>query len=107
MGCYIEGPRQGKAEFLKKEYGALQVSESRAREAIEDPLLGVICIVYNTTWDAAGFAYNLQEFWRMEMRPDDRRPRRWMVMERGLAERLSGYSVSKPSEGLGKGLGHP
>lgn len=89
MGRYIEGPRRGKAEFLKKEHGALQVSQSRARDAIDDPTLGVICIVYNETWDAAGFAYDLNEFWRME-RPDGR-PRRWMVMERGLAERLSGF----------------
>ncbi len=90
MGFYIEGPTKGKAEFLKKEHGAVQMSESEA--ALEVDRMGVICVVYNTTWDAAGFAYNTLEFARMIPREDDQRPRRWMVMERETAERLSGFA---------------
>ena len=92
MGFYIEGPRKGKAEFLKKEYGAVQVRVGNAKEALGNPELAVICVVYNSTWDAAGFAHNLREFERMEVRADDQRPRRWMVMDRETAEKLSGYS---------------
>ena len=92
MGYYLlsSGPPKGKAEALKKDHGARMVSESEA--ALEVETMGVICVVYNTAWDAAGFAYNLKEFARMLPRPDDQRPRRWMVMDRMEAERLSGYS---------------
>ena len=92
MGFYIEGPRQGKAEFLKHVHGARLVTVGEAARAIRDSSLGVICVVYNQTWDAAGFAYDEREFARMRMRVNDQRPRRWMVMERGAAERLSGFA---------------
>jgi hypothetical protein len=93
MGFYLlsTGPTKGKAEVLKKDHGAKVVSESEA--ALEVESMGVVCVVYNQTWDAAGFAFNLKEFARMLPRPDDQRPRRWMVMDRREAELLSGYSV--------------
>lgn len=94
MGYYLlsTGPPKGKAEVLVKDHGAVQLSESEAALEVDDPAVAIVCVVYNTAWDAAGFAYNLKEFARMLPRPDDQRPRRWMKMDRETAERLSGFS---------------
>lgn len=90
MGYYIEGPTIGKKDYLVNMQQAKEVSEAEAREAMKDESLGVVCIVSVGPWDAAGFCYSLDEF-EVFASPRDNRPKRWVVLPRWKAERLSGY----------------
>lgn len=90
MGYYIEVPKsKNKAQQLIELYGAARVDESLVESVFEAPNTAVICVVDNGPFEAAGFVYNKNEL-RVFMRPDGR-SRIWLVMERGLAETLSGY----------------
>lgn len=91
MGYYIneiEGeaaPRIHKADFiLSKAYGA---------QLIEPPTEwqdGLVCVVNNGAFDAAGYAYNEEEM-RVFLRPDYgvQRPRQWLLVPN--AKEYAGY----------------
>ncbi len=93
MGYYIEtGAAKGKAEFLVKHHGARQISVEEAAEIVKDEKRAVVCVVYSTRWDAAGFTFNEVEFKRFSYYPGDRRPRRWLEMDRELVEKLTRFN---------------
>lgn len=93
MGFYIEtNTIKNKAnEILKQHPSSKEVDLIGARTALVNGE-GVICVVENLAgFDAAGFCYDLNEF-KVFSNPDDMRLKRWIVMDRKLAEKLSGYS---------------
>ncbi len=93
MGYYIPGPNLGKAEFLMEKHDAiLLTSVEQAREAFLEGL-GVICVVNNGPFEAAGYTFSMDE---LEVFAHlDGRPRRWLAMDKKLAEELSGYDKVK------------
>lgn len=91
MGYYIQGPACGKAAFICEEHGGMLVSEETASDLIDDPDFGVVVIMQNGPFDAAGFAFSRAEFAAFTD-PYDRRPKQFVVMDRKEAEQLSGFS---------------
>lgn len=90
MGFYIEtGGSVGKAEAIIEKYNAKQVTQDEARKAIAAGK-GVICVVKNAWFEAAGFCFDDNEFGQFT-EPDDHRPRTWLVMDRHEAEKASGF----------------
>lgn len=86
MGRYInrpDGAPRGKVEYLNK-LGAREVTQETAREAVE--LHGVIVLVDNGLFEAAGYAYSPAEFAAF-ISPDDPRPKRFFILPRDVAER--------------------
>jgi hypothetical protein len=86
MGYYINTTSKGvplpscnKADYLILD-GATEV------KAKFQPNL--ICVVENAMFDAAGFAYNEEEFDEFND-PNDHRPKRWLVHP--MAAKLAGY----------------
>ncbi len=86
MGYYIEVPNHKfKASQLVELYGA---------EIVDKPHWGgpegLVCVIDNGPWEAAGFAFSEAEF--KEFARGDGRPKIWVQMDRAKAEELSGYS---------------
>lgn len=91
MGYYIQGPALGKTEFIISEYGAREVIQEEAREVVYNSTdEGVVCIIDNTVFEAAGFCYDPAEFAAFAEDASGR-PKRWLVMDRKKAAELSGY----------------
>lgn len=92
MGFYIEtGETKNKANDIVKQFGGRIVSLDTAKQVIKDhPEQGVIVVVEMPMWDAAGFCYSEQEF-EAFTHPGDTRPKKYIIMDRKLAEKLSGY----------------
>jgi len=89
MGYYIQGPQKGKVEFLVQHHDALLLtSEAQAREAFAEGF-GVVCVVDNGPFEAAVYAFSGPEL-EVFLTPDGR-PKKWLAMDRKLAEELSGY----------------
>ena len=92
MGYYIQVP-----ENLNK---AAQLVSLHAAEIIPEPLgfdeipedKGLVCVVQNAGFDAAAYCYSADKF--AEFTRQDGRFKHWLVMDKGMAERLSGYKVS-------------
>ena len=87
MGRYIQGSPFGKAEFLKKEHGAKQVSQQEAEQAVLDGE-GVVCVVDNGRFEAAGYVYDENEYNAFSC-PGDFRPKTWLVMSKDIVEKLA------------------
>ena len=86
MGRYInrpDGAPRGKVEYLL-ELGAKEVDPLLAEESVEGA--GVIVLVDNGLFEAAGYAYSPAEFAAF-IRPDDPRPKRFFILPRDVAER--------------------
>ena len=88
MGYYIEiGGPQGKTAALVRQHQAQIVDQQTASRVIDDPTKGVIVIMHNAMFEAAGFAYNRAEFesftqWRIK---------EFVVLDRAQAEKLTGF----------------
>jgi len=85
MGYYIETPENfGKAEHLIAHEGA-----TRLHPDVFDPPPDKVwvCVVQNHYFEAAGIAYDAQEFrdWTF---PDDPRPMIWLEMSKARALEL-------------------
>ena len=92
MGYYLNnGETFGKAEWLVKEHGGRIFSKIEANTAFNDPLLAVVVVLDNGLFDAAGFAYSVDEFEAFTT-PEDTRPKAFLVMDRKLCEELSGFN---------------
>jgi len=89
MGYYIQGPAKGKAEFIVENLNGKIVSQSEAKEAVDNGL-GVIVVVNNGPFEAAGFAFDWKEFQDFTLFTDQR-PKRFVIMDRKLACELSGF----------------
>lgn len=88
MGFYIETPyNKGKVLQIISKYGGEEVDEPLIFDVPEGK--GLICVVDNGEFEAAGFAYNLNEFLRFK-HPDGR-PKRWVIIDRKVAEHVTGY----------------
>lgn len=91
MGYYIqtEGHRD-KAAAVVREYNGQHVSKSEAEVAMSDPTKGVIVVLHNPLFEAAGFAYDMDEFKAFTESRDLRR-KEFVVIARADAEAASGF----------------
>jgi hypothetical protein len=90
MGFYIQGPATSKAPFIVSEYdGKIIPQPERFEDVPADKAL--ICVVDNVLFDAAGYCFSAREF-EAFTRSDDVRPKKWLIMDKAKAEKLSGYS---------------
>lgn len=90
MGYYINGNSNlGKADYIVDNHGGRIVSQAVAEEAMSDPTLAVVAVKHNGPFDAAGYCYNMDEF--KEFSHPDHRRTTWVVLSRGVANRLTGY----------------
>jgi len=93
VGYYIETSANvtGKQDVLIREHGAKAILLAEARELMNDPAVGVICIAHNDCFEAAAFMYDEAELEAFTL-PDDTRLRSWFRMDRKKAEELSGFN---------------
>lgn len=112
MGYYIQVPNPThKAAQLKSMYDAVIVPQPEGWDEVpEDKAL--ICVIQNGQFDAAAYCYNEREFEEFRaldtVRTDPvmedhgafvsinlnstyQRPRTWLLMDKELARKLSGY----------------
>lgn len=90
MGYYIEtDSAKNKAAWLVRTCDAQVITEGIAREYMRMGL-GIICVVDNGMFEAAGYMYNERELNEFA-NPSDWRPKTWLSMNKELAERLSGF----------------
>ncbi len=101
MGYYIEGPARGKASFLVGTYGAIRTPKHECEQHLlsaqhnggVDILNGakaVVCVVDNGIFDAAGYAFNYEEFKAFTL-PSDPRPKEFLLMDKAKVHELTGY----------------
>jgi hypothetical protein len=96
MGLYISqtGKRQlpvtGKARALAEDCGAVPVFRVPQRLAELPTGTALVCVIHNGPFDAAGFVYDDRELAGFTD-PDDTRPKTWLLMDKELACRLTGY----------------
>lgn len=93
MGYYIQCKGHfDKAEKIAQEHNGLILSGVKQAEDAFNAGLGVICVVRNPMFEAAGFCFSRDEF---EMWADrqgrDHRPKTWVAIDLELAKKLSGY----------------
>jgi hypothetical protein len=91
MGYYIQTPQDtGKAEYLVEHEKAVLIPEQEARELSKQKGDdGVIVIVSNTIFEAAGYAFSPEEFSAFTM-PGDDRPKKFLKMNRERIHELTG-----------------
>ena len=90
MGFYIETPKnRNKADQLVILHGAVIVPKPVFDDVPQDK--AVIVVVNNIAFDAAGLAYSEKEFLEFTD-PSDNRGKTFLLMDKKLAHRLSGYS---------------
>lgn len=94
MGFYIQVPEnKDKAKQIEVEYnGTIIPPPSSFSEIPLDKAL--IVVVDNEFFEAAGYAYNEQEFLEFTD-PNDPRPKQFVLIDRLKAEQLSGYEREK------------
>lgn len=93
MGYYIEVPKNhNKAQQLVDLYKAerLPVAPNSINDVPEGK--AVVVVVENLAFDAAGYCYDDRELADFK-EPDHgwQRPRTWLLMDKKLTEKLSGY----------------
>lgn len=91
MGYYIETDfTHGKAEAIAEKYDGIVYPTPPDYDAIDSRGDGIIVVINNGLFEAAGFAYDKQEFLAFTQ-PDDLRPKKFVIMDRATAEIASGY----------------
>ena len=96
MGYYIETPKsQKKAEQIIMRHGAVKLPERPVSLKKLPKGRALIAVVENATFDAAMFVHNERELMRIAL---DRtgRPVTFLLMERELAEELTGWAPEEP-----------
>jgi hypothetical protein len=90
VGYYIQARCTiGKADMICEEHGAVKIPQPKSFKDIPESS-GLICVVSNGPFEAAGFCYNEREFEEFAS-PKDTRPKTWITMDRSKAEKLSGF----------------
>ena len=89
MGFYIQGPATCKAQYIVSEYDGKIIPKPKSFEEV-DSKKALVCVVDNGFFEAAGHCFSPKEFIEFS-RPDDQRKKTWLVMNKELAEKLSGY----------------
>lgn len=84
MGFYVQGPNFGKEKHIAEKFHAVEVTQEQARQALHEGK-GVVCVLTNALFEAAGFAYDEREFDSFAD-PTDHRPKKWLVMDRQTLE---------------------
>jgi len=93
MGFYIQtSGLLGKAEAIIEKYGAERLLVPPESFAAIPEGKALIVVVSNGPFEAAGFVYSQQEFEAIVL-PNlgDCRPRAFLLMDRKLAEEITGY----------------
>lgn len=90
MGYYVQGPTFGKGQYIVNRYSAENVSKPASFEAIPAGK-GLVIVVDNGLFEAAGFAYDSAEF-RHFTDPSDPRPKTYFLMDLATVKQLSGYN---------------
>ena len=91
MGYYVETcDSSGKVQWLIDNHDAEIIDQLEADVRVLAGL-GVVCVVTNPTFEAAGFCYCIEEFDRFA-NFDDLRPKVWLSMDRVKLEELSDYT---------------
>ncbi len=90
MGYYIEVPKSvGKAAQLVRIHNASIIPCPEKFEDIpKDKAL--ICVVDNRAFEAAGYCFSSSEF--AEFKRPDGRPRQWLLIDKALTEKLTGFN---------------
>lgn len=92
MGYYIECEKPlRKAEQIIAEHGGQLSTMFDYRAAMDDPTKGVVVVVNNGLFEAAGFCFDMEEFKAFTL-SDDTRLKQFVIMDRQKAEELSGYA---------------
>jgi len=90
MGYYIQVPENlNKAAQLVKIHQAEIIPPPASFDEVPKGK-GLVCVVENPLFDAAAYCYNQGEF--AEFVREDGRLKTWLLMDKALAEELSGYS---------------
>lgn len=98
MGYYIETPTsRNKARWIVDNLDGTLCTYDEAREAVIDGE-GVVVVVHNPAFEAAGFAYDADEFDRMTDARDPR-PREYVLIDYAVAAKRSGYYPPEGSTG--------
>ena len=91
MGYYIQTKdNHGKAEEIAREHGGKIVDELTAGMTMMDKDFAVIVVINNGPFEAAGFAFDDDEF-KAFTALDDPRPRKFVILDRDTAKELTGY----------------
>lgn len=92
MGYYVQAPglTHGKAVAIAERLKGDIVNRAEAARAMADPEKGVIVVLHNSLFEAAGFAYDAAEWDAMTL-PHDHRERDFVILKRSVAERESGF----------------
>ena len=89
MGYYIQtGSDKGKADDIVEWYYGEEIDCPDSFEDVPENK-ALICVVENVLFDAAGYAYDKNEFEAFS-RLDDQRPKRWILIDKEIAEELTG-----------------
>jgi len=94
VGYYIQGPTRGKGLFLQAQHGAMEVPPHVAASAVHSIDTIPVCVVDNGAFEAAGVAYDGEEFEAFCLM-GDARPKKWYVMNRQLAYDLCNFPKVK------------
>lgn len=94
MGYYIETDSHiNKAKWIEKNIpGCRIVGLIEASKAMDDPDLGVVVVMDNLHFEAAGLAYDKDEF-KAFAGPDDWRNKTFVVGPKSALFEAAGYSV--------------
>ena len=88
MGYYVQGPANGKEQHIVNTLNGRIVDKETAKAQVESG--GVIVVMHNGPFDAAGFAYDMKEFRSMTL-PHDSRPKTFVIIDRKVAIRETGF----------------
>ena len=92
MGYYLndpDWPAVGKAEKILSLDGTEEIPAPLPFSAIPEGK-ALVCVMNNRIFEGAGLIYSEREL-RDFTEPDDMRPRRWLLVDRETAHRMSGY----------------
>lgn len=79
-----------KAYEIARRFGGKIVTITDALRAMADPTKGIIVVVNNGPFQAAAFAFDMDEFDEFH-RAGDIRPKQYVILDREIAEKASGY----------------
>jgi len=84
------GSNTGKAKWLVEKAQAEVISKDEAQIIVEDSIdHGVICVIDNGMFEAAGYAFSPSEF--QAFARNDGRMKTWLKMPAAMAKKLSGF----------------
>jgi hypothetical protein len=90
MGYYVQVPENlGKAKQIVDLYGGEIIPRPETFSSIPSDK-GLIVVISNGLFEAAGYAYDQAELDAFTD-PDDERPKKFVLMNKAQAEKLSGY----------------